>query len=150
MALPTKKTLTKGKISTSENFVRTLRDESDEELAIRQAMNDAYIDNYIVNKINILKETVDYKNFTLDWTQVADSEKPLTDESTAEFKKYREDIKKIKETLVDSDDKPLDTNDAFWDESFTNMLELFPTEPTPVYKEEPEEEPEEESEESEE
>ena len=29
MALPTKKTLTKGKISTSENFVRVLRDESD-------------------------------------------------------------------------------------------------------------------------
>ena len=97
-------------------------------------MNDAYIDNYIVNKINILEETVDYKHSSLDWTQIADSEKPLTDESTAEFKKYREDIKKIKETLVDSDDKPLDTNDAFWDESFTNMLELFPTEPTPEYK----------------
>jgi len=96
MALPTKKTLTKGKISTSENFVRVLRDESDEELAIRQAMNDAYIDNYIVNKINILEETVDYKHSSLDWTQIADSEKPLTDESTAEFKKYREDIKKIR------------------------------------------------------
>ena len=94
MALPTKKTLTKGKISTSENFVRFLRDETDQELAIRQAMHDAYIDDYIVNKINILKESVDYKHFTLDWTQIADSEKPLTDESTAEFKKYREDIKK--------------------------------------------------------
>ncbi len=134
MALPTKKTLTKGKISTSENFVRFLRDETDQELAIRQAMNDAYIDNYIVDKVNILEEMVNYKHFTLDWTQVADSEKPLTDESTAEFKKYREDIKKIKETLVDSDYKPLDTNHAFWDESFTDMLELFPTEPTPEYK----------------
>ena len=134
MALPTEKTLTKGKINTSENFVRFLRDETDQELAIRQAMHDAYIDSYIVNKINILKEAVNYKHFTLDWTQVADSEKPLTDESTAEFKKYREDIKKIKETLVDSDDKPLDTNHAFWDESFTDMLELFPTEPTPAYK----------------
>tara|TARA_R110001583_G_scaffold195043_1_gene368645 strand:- start:214 stop:627 length:414 start_codon:yes stop_codon:yes gene_type:complete len=136
MTLPTKKTLTKGKISTSENFVRTLRDETDQELALRQSMNDDYIDNYIANKVNILEEAVDYKHFTLNWTQIADSEKPLTDESTAEFKKYREDIKKIKETLVDSDGKPLDTNDIFWDEIFTDMFQLFPTEPTPVYKSE--------------
>ena len=53
MTLPTKKTLTKGKISTSENFVRTLRDETDQELALRQSMNDDYIDNYIANKVNI-------------------------------------------------------------------------------------------------
>ena len=88
MALPTKKTLTKGKISTSENFVRVLRDETDEELAQRQAMSDAYVDNYVKDKIYVLDSVVDNKHSSLDWTQIADSEKPLTDESTAEFKKF--------------------------------------------------------------
>ncbi len=134
MALPTKQTLTRAKVSVSENFVRTLRDETDEELAQRQKMHDAWVDNYANEKIGILDSTVDFKHSSLDWTQVADSEKPLTDESTAEFKKYREDIKKIRETLVDGDNKPLDENDEFWSENFSDMFSLFPTEPTPEYK----------------
>jgi len=53
MALPTKKTLTRGKVSVrNENFERVLVDESDEELAFRQGLHDAYIENYVPNKIN--------------------------------------------------------------------------------------------------
>ena len=134
MAFPTKRTLTKSKVSVSENFVRTIRDETDEELAARQQLHNKYIDTYAEEKIFVLDSTVDTKHSSLDWTQVADSEKPLTDESTAEFKKYREDIKKIRETLVDGDNKPLDENDEFWTENFSDMFSLFPTEPTPEYK----------------
>ena len=53
MALPTKQTLTRAKVSVSENFVRTLRDETDEELAQRQKMHDAWVDNYANEKIGI-------------------------------------------------------------------------------------------------
>ena len=134
MAFPTKRTLTKSKVSVSENFVRTIRDETDEELAARQQLHNKYIDTYAEEKIFVLDSTVDTKHSSLDWTQVADSEKPLTDASAAEFKKYREDIKKIRETLVDGDNKPLDENDEFWTENFSDMFSLFPTEPTPEYK----------------
>jgi hypothetical protein len=92
MAFPTKRTLTKSKVSVSENFVRTIRDETDEELAARQQLHNKYIDTYAEEKIFVLDSTVDTKHSSLDWTQVADSEKPLTDASAAEFKKYREDI----------------------------------------------------------
>ena len=134
MAFPTKRTLTKSKVSVSENFVRTIRDETDEELAARQQLHNKYIDTYAKEKIFVLDSTVDTKHSSLDWTQVADSEKPLTDASAAEFKKYREDIKKIRDTLVDGDDEPLDKNDNFWDPDFSDMFSLFPTEPTPEYK----------------
>jgi|OM-RGC.v1.026049572 hypothetical protein len=134
MAFPTKRTLTKSKVSVSENFVRTIRDETDEELAARQQLHNKYIDTYAEEKIFVLDSTVDTKHSSLDWTQVADSEKPLTDASAAEFKKYREDIKKIRDTLVNGDNEPLDKNDNFWDPDFSDMFSLFPTEPTPEYK----------------
>ena len=88
MALPTKKTLTRGKVSVrNENFERVLVDESDEELAFRQGLHDAYIENYVSNKINNFNNMIDDVHKSFDWTQLVDT--TLTEDSQKEFTDYR-------------------------------------------------------------
>ena len=138
MALPTKKTLTRGKVSVrNEKMERVLVDESDEELAFRQSCHDNYVENYIENQIRTFKQMIDDQHKSLDWTQLIDT--TLTKESQAEFTTYRANLKKIGKNYFDSDNKPLDTSVDFWDKNFA-IGSLVPKIPTPTYKpEDPEE-----------
>lgn len=138
MALPTKKTLTRGKVSVrNENFERVLVDESDEELAFRQGLHDAYIENYVPNKINNFNNMIDDVHKSFDWTQLVDT--TLTEDSQKEFTDYRANLKKIGKKYFNAKNEPLDVKDNFWDENFP-LGTLVPEPPTPEYKPEEEEE----------
>jgi hypothetical protein len=132
MALPTKKTLTRGKTSVrNEKLERVLVDETDSELAFRQGLHDSYIDNYIINKINSFNSMIDDVHKSFDWTQLVDT--TLTTESQAEFTTYRANLKKIGKNYFNAKNEPLDVNDNFWDENFP-MGSLISEPPTPAYK----------------
>ena len=99
MALPTKKTLTRGKVSVrNENFERVLVDESDEELAFRQSLHDAYIENYVPNKINDLNNMIYDVHKSFDWTQLVDT--TLTKDSQKEFTDYQVNQKRYNNKTI--------------------------------------------------
>lgn len=134
MAYPTKKTLTKGKINDRNptTFEREWRDETDAELADRQAAHDASIDNYHVSRINDYIELLRGTKSQLDWTQLVDA--PLKNQDA--FTTYRASLDALianKGEYVDGSGDPVDKTDTFWDEGSV-LHDFVPTAPTPEYK----------------
>tara|TARA_B100001758_G_scaffold154878_1_gene133426 strand:+ start:144 stop:554 length:411 start_codon:yes stop_codon:yes gene_type:complete len=133
MAIPTAKTLEKGIINTKnhETGVRENREETDAELAERQAGYDSWLASYYINKTQEIEQLGIGQLPHTDWTQLLDSN--LTEESVAEFAAYRKQLKELSKDLLKGDSTPTDPNANVWDVDFP-IHTLLPTEPTPVYK----------------
>ena len=133
MAIPQAETLTKGVINdrNPETGIRENREETDQELAQRQADYDNWLQNYFINRTNYIQSIGNAILPETDWTQLLDSN--LTDESVAEFAAYRKALKELSKDLLDGANNPVDANDEIWDEDYDVHANL-PTEPTPVYK----------------
>ena len=133
MAIPQAETLTKGVINdrNPETGIRENREETDKELAQRQADYDNWLQNYFINRSEFIQSIGNSMLPATDWTQLLDSN--LTDESVAEFAAYRKILKELNKNLLDGANNPVDANDEIWDEDYSVEANL-PTEPTPVYK----------------
>lgn len=135
MAIPKAETLTKGVINdrNPETGLRENREETDKELAQRQADYDDRLKNWFINQSGYIQSVGNSILPTTDWTQLLDSN--LTDESVAEFAAYRKVLKELNKDLLDGANNPTDPNDDVWDEDYS-VEDNLPTEPTPVYKSE--------------
>ena len=133
MAIPQAETLTKGVINDRnlETGIRENREETDQELAQRQADYDNFLQNYFINRSGFIQSIGNAMLPATDWTQLLDSN--LTDESVAEFAAYRKVLKELNKDLLDGANDPVDSNNKIWDEDYSVEANL-PTEPTPVYK----------------
>lgn len=133
MAIPKAETLTKGVINdrNPETGLRENREETDKELAQRQADYDDRLKNWFINQSGYIQSVGNSILPTTDWTQLLDSN--LTDESVAEFAAYRKVLKELNKDLLDGANNPTDPNDDVWDEDYS-VEDNLPTEPTPVYK----------------
>ena len=133
MAIPKAETLTKGVINdrNPETGLRENREETDQELAQRQADYDYRIKNWFINQSDYIQSVGNSILPQTDWTQLLDSN--LTDESVAEFAAYRKVLKELNKDLLDGDNNPTNPNDVVWDEEYEVHANL-PTEPTPEYK----------------
>jgi hypothetical protein len=133
MAIPQAETLTKGVINdrNPETGIRENREETDQELAQRQADYDNWLQNYFINRSEFIQSIGNSMLPATDWTQLLDSN--LTDESVAEFAAYRKVLKELNKNLLDGANNPTDSENEVWDEDHDVHANL-PTEPTPVYK----------------
>jgi hypothetical protein len=133
MAIPKAETLTKGVINdrNPETGLRENREETDKELAQRQADYDDRLKNWFINQSGYIQSVGNSILPTTDWTQLLDSN--LTDESVAEFAAYRKVLKELNKDLLDGANNPTDPNDDVWDEDYS-VEDNLPTEPTPAYK----------------
>ena len=133
MAIPQPETLTRGIINdrNPETGLRENREETDQELAQRQADYDNWLQNYFINRSNHIQSIGNAMLPATDWTQLLDSN--LTDESVAEFAAYRKVLKELNKDLLDGSNNPVDANDEIWDENYS-VDDNLPTEPTPEYK----------------
>ena len=133
MAIPQAETLTKGVINdrNPETGLRENREETDQELAQRQADYDDRLKNWFINQSDYIQSVGNSILPTTDWTQLLDSN--LTDESVAEFAAYRKVLKELNKDLLDGANNPLDANNEIWDEDYS-VEDNLPTEPTPAYK----------------
>ena len=133
MAIPQAETLTKGVINdrNPETGLRENREETDKELAQRQADYDDRLKNWFINQSGYIQSVGNSILPTTDWTQLLDSN--LTDESVAEFAAYRKVLKELNKDLLDGSNNPVDANNEIWDEDYDVHANL-PTEPTPAYK----------------
>ena len=138
MAIPQPETLTRGIINdrNPETGLRENREETDQELAQRQAEYDDWLQNYFINHSGYIQSVGNSILPATDWTQLLDSN--LTDESVAEFAAYRKVLKELNKDLLDGSNNPVDANDEIWDENYS-VDDNLPTEPTPEYKPEEEE-----------
>jgi hypothetical protein len=135
MAIPQAETLTKGVINdrNPETGLRENREETDQELAQRQADYDDRLKNWFINQSGYIQSVGNSILPATDWTQLLDSN--LTDESVAEFAAYRKVLKELNKDLLDGSNNPVDANNEIWDEDYDVHANL-PTEPTPAYKSE--------------
>ena len=133
MAIPQAETLTKGVINdrNPETGLRENREETDQELAQRQADYDDRLKNWFINQSGYIQSVGNSILPATDWTQLLDSN--LTDESVAEFAAYRKVLKELNKDLLDGSNNPVDANNEIWDEDYDVHANL-PTEPTPAYK----------------
>ncbi len=133
MAIPQAETLTKGVINdrNPETGLRENREETDQELAQRQADYDDRLKNWFINQSDYIQSVGNSILPTTDWTQLLDSN--LTDESVAEFAAYRKVLKELNKDLLDGANNPVDANNEIWDEDYS-VEDNLPTEPTPAYK----------------
>ena len=85
MALPTTKTLTRGKVNERdfETRERIWRDETDEELAFRQRAYDDLVNNWPTTRITDLVDLCNGQRDAVEWTQLVDT--CLTSECQAAF-----------------------------------------------------------------
>lgn len=133
MAIPQAETLTKGVINdrNPETGLRENREETDQELAQRQADYDDRLKNWFINQSDYIQSVANSILPTTDWTQLLDSN--LTDESVAEFAAYRKVLKELNKDLLDEANNPVDANNEIWDEDYS-VEDNLPKEPTPAYK----------------
>ena len=133
MAIPQAETLTKGVINdrNPETGLRENREETDQELAQRQADYDDRLKNWFINQSDYIQSVGNSILPATDWTQLLDSN--LTDESVAEFAAYRKVLKELNKDLLDGANNPVDANNEIWDEDYS-VEDNLPTEPTPAYK----------------
>lgn len=135
MALPTTKTLTRGKVNERdfETRERIWRDETDEELAFRQQAYDDLVNNWSTTRITDLVDLCNGQRDAVEWTQLVDT--CLTSECQAAFTTYRQalaDLAASKGDYLDSDGNPNDYTEAFWDPENT-LIDFLPTEPDIVW-----------------